>query len=97
MTPNPVNVALPEVAVILKLPKMRAPLPVAISTDVAVTLPVNAIPAVWPMAFTVRLLPTSKSPRVSILFTDEVIEIELADDIVKLAMSILSVWLKTST
>ena len=97
VTPNPVKVALPEVAVILKLPKIRAPLPVAISTDVAVTLPVSAIPAVWPIAFTVRLLPTSKSPSVSILLTDEVMEIELADDTVRLAISILSVWFQTST
>ena len=97
VTPSPVKVTLPAVAVTLKLPRISAPLPVAISTDVAVTLPVSAIPAVWPTAFTVRLLPTSKSPSVSILLTDEVMEIELADDTVKLAMSILSVWFQTST
>ena len=79
-------------AVILKLPRMRAPTPVPISTDVAVTLPVSAIPAVWPTAFTVRLPVTSKSPSVSILLSDDVIEIELADDTVRLAMSILPVW-----
>ena len=84
-------------AATLKFPRISAPLPVPISTDVAVTLPVNAIPAVWPTAFTVRLLPTSKSPSVSILLTDEVMEIELADDTVRLAISILSVWFQTST
>ena len=95
--PRPVSVALPAVAVMLKLPRMSAPFPVPMSTDVAVTFPVSAIPAVWPTAFTVRLLPTSKLLKVSILLTDDVMEIELADDTVRLAISILSVWFQTST
>ena len=87
----PCKKILPVVEVISLSPNTNAPLPVLMVTDVAVTSPVNAIPALRPFALTSKELPTEKLPSWSIMLfvlMMDIAEVVAAD---KVFMSILSV------
>ena len=65
--PRPRSTTLPVVAVMLRVPTARAPTPVRMSTPVAVTSPVRAMPVTRPLAWMVRAPPRVTPPSSSMM------------------------------